>query len=72
MRTTTQQREVIAVSRVMIDSAVWDAIVEHYTHLIEPSEDDRKVLMYILDKEYKRMAHDTYMAERRLDALMNK
>lgn len=53
--------------RVQIEAWAWDLIVEHYAGLRDPGPDDRRVMGYILDKEHRRMDHDAYMAQRRLD-----
>ena len=57
------------MARVQIESWAWDLIVEHYAAVKDPSPDDRRVMQYILDKESRRIAHDTYMVERRLASL---
>lgn len=56
------------MARVQIESWAWDLIVEHYAAVKDPSPDDRKVMQYILDKESRRIAHDTYMVDRRLES----
>ena len=57
------------MAKVQIESWVWDLIVEHYAAVKNPSPDDRKVMRYIIDKEGRRMAHDAYMSQRRIDSL---
>lgn len=53
--------------RVQIESWAWDLIIDHYAGLRDPGPDDRRVMQYILDKERRRMEHDMYMSQRRLD-----
>lgn len=57
------------MSRVQIDSEVWDAICAHYAALEHPTEQDKTVIAYIADKIGRQVAHDSYMAERRAAAL---
>lgn len=57
------------MARVQIDAQIWDLIVAHYATIKDPSPDDQAVIRYICDKESRRMAHDVYMAERRLASL---
>lgn len=60
------------MSRVQIDSEVWDAICTHYAGLEHPTEQDRAVIAYIADKIGRQVAHDSYMAERRAAALASR
>ena len=46
--------------KVLIESWVWDAICAHYAQMAEPSEDDRRVIAYMMDKLGRQIAHEAY------------
>lgn len=49
---------------VKIDAAVWDLICEHYAGLSAPSESDKVVIRYIVDKMRRQMEHDDYLSSK--------
>lgn len=55
-------------SQVKIDEWVWDLICERYAQIENPSPDDRRVMEYIIDKTSRRIAHDAYMSEKRINS----
>lgn len=55
------------MAKVQIEAWVWDLICERYAQIRDPSPDDARVMRYIIDKEGRRMAHDAYMSQRRID-----
>ena len=52
------------MAKVLIESWAWDAICEHYSQIEEPSEDDKRVMQYIMDKLKRQIAHETYQPDR--------
>lgn len=59
------------MAKVQIDVSIWDLIVEHYTTIKEPTESDERVMRYIIDKEYRRMAREDFLDARARHARMD-
>lgn len=54
---------------VKVDAAIWDAICEHYAALEHPTAEDQAVQRYMVDKTARQILHDSYMAQKRSEAL---
>ncbi len=48
------------MAKVLIESWAWNAICEHYSQIEEPSEDDKRVIAYMMDKLGRQIAHEVY------------
>ena len=55
------------MSKVMIDTEVWDLIKTHYKGINDSgsaSDADRRVISYILDKELAQFRRESYLEDR--------
>ena len=57
---------------VKVDLDIYNLILNHYLELQDPTDDDRKVQCWLLQKELRRMDHDMYMQDRALDDRLSK
>lgn len=49
---------------IKIDTDIWDLIVTHYTTINNPTDEDRRVMKYIVDKEGRRASREDFLDSR--------